>query len=180
MTWGIKKIALDALLVICRLFEWGMSLPKTCRTLLKTPRKVTNIKSVPPGEHYHFGILKGIESVFRFSSDDAIPDVIEIFVNVDGIPISKSSGNQFWPILGMVGNAKNRKVFLIGIFYGTSKPDLLEDYLADFVAEAESLRQNGITLKGRQHGFRLKAFVCDTPARSYILNINGHTAYFGC
>lgn len=157
-----------------------MSLPKTCRTLLKTPRKVTNIKSVPPGEHYHFGILKGIESVFRFSSDDAIPDVIEIFVNVDGIPISKSSGNQFWPILGMVGNAKNRKVFLIGIFYGTSKPHLLEDYLADFVAEAESLRQNGITLKGRQHGFRLKAFVCDTPARSYILNIKGHTAYFGC
>ena len=112
MTWGIKQIALDALLVICRLFEWGMSLPKTCRTLLKTPRKVTNIKSVPPGEYYHFGILKGIESVFRFSSDDAIPDVIEIFVNVDGIPISKSSGNQFWPILGMVGNAKKQESFL--------------------------------------------------------------------
>ena len=79
-----------------------------------------------------------------------------------------------------VKKIKQKKVFLIGIFYGTSKPDLLEDYLSDFVSEAESLRQIGITLKGRQHGFRLKAFVCDTPARSYILNINGHTAYFGC
>ncbi len=43
-----------------------MNLPKTCRTLLKTPCKVTNIKSIPPGEYYHFGILKGIGSVFRF------------------------------------------------------------------------------------------------------------------
>jgi hypothetical protein len=28
VTWGIKQNALDALFVICRLFEWGMSLPK--------------------------------------------------------------------------------------------------------------------------------------------------------
>ena len=45
---------------------------------------------------------------------------------------------------------------------------------------ARRFRQNGITLKGRQHGFRLKAFECDTPARSYILNIKGDTAYFEC
>lgn len=26
----------------------------------------------------------------------------------------------------------------------------------------------------------MSAFACDTPARSFILNIKGHTGYFGC
>ncbi len=143
LTWGIKQNAVDALLKIFRLFEWGLSLPKTARTLLKTPRKVTGIKSVPPGKYFHFGILNSLLRVIGSMRERDIPSTVEILINVDGIPISKSSGDQFWPILGKIGNGKNQSVFIIGLYYGITKPENCDDYLADFVAEAQQLSQNG-------------------------------------
>ena len=93
LTWGIQQNAVDALLAIFRLFHWGIGLPKTCRTLLKTPRKVEEIKLVSPGSYYHFGILNGLLTIIR--SMQNIPTTIGILINIDGIPISKSSSEQF-------------------------------------------------------------------------------------
>ncbi|KZS11994.1 Uncharacterized protein APZ42_023188 [Daphnia magna] len=64
-------------------------------------------------------------------------DHVDIFVNIDDLPISKSSGGQFWPILGIITNAKRRKVFLIGLYHGDAKPDSTEEYLTDFILEAK-------------------------------------------
>jgi hypothetical protein len=180
LTWGIKQNAVDALLGIFRLFHWGLSLPKTARTLLKTPRKVSGIKSVPPGKYFHFGILNSLLRVIRSMPVEDIPPTIEILINIDGIPISKSSGDQFWPILGKIWNGKNQKVFIIGLYCGIAKPESCDIYLADFVAEAQELEQNGFSFKGKHYQFKMSAFACDTPARSFILNIKGHTGYFGC
>ena len=179
ITWGICQNAVDALLAIFRLFQWGLGLPRSCRTLLKTPRRV-NVKPMSPGKYYHHGILKGLESILNFIPQNNIPDNVEIFVSIDGLPISKSSGAQFWPILGMISNGKIRKIFLIGLYHGDAKPDSTNEYSSEFISEARDLREKGFSFKGRQHTLTISAFICDAPARSYVLNTKGHTGYFGC
>ena len=34
--------------------------------------------------------------------------------------------------------------------------------------------------KGRNHCFKVDGFICDAPARSFILCVKGHSGYFGC
>lgn len=175
----VHQNAVDELLSICRKEEWGGSLPKTCRTLLKTPKTVA-VKSVKPGEYHHFGISNGLTRALNSIPIPQIPEFIKIFVNVDGLPIAKSSGSQFWPILGMVANIHYRKPFLIGLFHGNEKPSDSNDYLADFIAESKILMESGFRFKGKYLNFRILGFICDTPARTYILCVKGHSGYFGC
>ncbi|KAG0438813.1 hypothetical protein HPB47_016858 [Ixodes persulcatus] len=64
--------------------------------------------------------------------------------NVDGLPLGKSSRNQFWPILCEVRNVQNVAPFLVGLFYGQSKPPDVNEFLHDFVQELSELLQEGV------------------------------------
>ena len=33
---------------------------------------------------------------------EMIRKFLKVYVNIDGVPIAKSSGSQFWPIMGMI------------------------------------------------------------------------------
>lgn len=51
---------------------------------------------------------------------------ISLQVNIDGLPIYKSSNSQYWPILGLVENYNdgvqtNKLPFVIGVFFGEKK-----------------------------------------------------------
>ncbi|XP_045034596.1 uncharacterized protein LOC116918629 [Daphnia magna] len=177
--WGICQNAVDDLLSLFRSQSWGLDLPKTCRSLLKTPRSV-NVKDIPPGKYHHFGILNGIIRILNLISESDIPFEIFIFVNVDGLPIAKSSGSQLWPILAMISNIHFRQVFCVGLFHGSEKPHFSCEYLADFISEALNLCNNGFTYKDRPHILKIDGFICDAPARSFILGVKSHSGYFGC
>ena len=155
--WGICQNAVDDLLSIFRRQPWGIDLPKTCRALLKTPRCV-KIKDVAPGKYHHFGILRGIKRILESIPEVDIPIEILIFVNVDGLPIAKSSGSQFWPIFAMISNIHCRKVFCIGLYHGSEKPHCSSEFLSDFVSEAIDLCKNGFMYKGRNHRFKVDGF----------------------
>lgn len=58
-------------------------------------------------------------------------DYVKISINIDDLPLSKSSLQQFWPILGSVFPYNN--VFVIGLYHGTEKPANMIDFLKDFV-----------------------------------------------
>jgi hypothetical protein len=105
---------------------------------------------------------------------------VELCVNVDGIPLYKSSRSQFWPILGLLRNIDGAKPFVIGIFEGTSKPLDVNFFLEDFVREVKFLETNGVILNGKVIPFKISAILCDAPARSFLTDVKGHTAYFGC
>ena len=160
--FGIYLNALDDLLSIVREQACGCwaGLPKSGRTLLGTPRKVP-VRQVAPGQYYHFGLLEGLKSVMAGVNPRNFPQIVHIFVNVDGLLISNSSGGQFWLILAMVANTGCRMVFLVGLYYGHEKPVNPNDFL-----------------EGQVYGFKVLAFVCDTPARCFILFTKGHGATF--
>jgi hypothetical protein len=153
-------------------------IPKDAKTILGTPRHVDVVKKCG-GEYVYFGIQHWITSLFENRSNNAILQQVSIDVNIDGIPIQKSSNLQLWPILcSLVGI--DIPPFCVAIFCGDKKPDNVTEYLDDFVNEAISLIQNGVIMKDKMVPFCIRAFFCDAPARAFLKQIIGHTGKHAC
>lgn len=98
-------------------------------------------------------------------------------VNIDGVPLFKSSGVQLWPILVKCGQFDP---FIVAMLSGQRKPSPLEEYLTDFVTEYKHIKDNGIVYEGQTYTVNIDALTCDAPARAYLKCIKGHTAYESC
>lgn len=96
----ISYVALNELIAILK--PKYPELPRDARTLLGTMRKV-NAKDVESGRYYHFGINYCVEKLaetLQYSFKDL--EIIEIIINIDGLPLSKRSGSQVYPIFYVV------------------------------------------------------------------------------
>ena len=152
-------------------------LPKCTRTILKTPRSVLS-KEKCGGDYIYLGIANGISRClmtrpnYPFNSD-----TISLVVNVDGLPLYKSSSIQCWPILCMFDQVTP---FIVALFVGTKKPLNLNEFLQDFIHEYGLLQESGYKHKELLLHVKIKAFVCDAPARQFIKGIKGHNGYHAC
>lgn len=161
--------------------NWDL-LPKSSKTLLKTPYRKTDIRSMGVGHYFYFGIRITINNLFqRFAFNLRDVQKIELAINIDGLPVTKSTGTSLWPILCQIKSVKmlNKYVFPIALYYGSQKPPA-NDFLLDFVTEAKILIQNGIEINGNNLDFKIGMLVCDTPAKAHILAIKSHNGYFSC
>lgn len=104
---NITHSALTSLLHLLKPFH--KELPLDSRTLLKTQRNI-ELMFIEPGQYYHFGFKNVVEKIIDSDLNDVESDVIELFINIDGLPLSKSSGSQCYPILCKLSNV-NRKCF---------------------------------------------------------------------
>jgi len=100
-------------------------------------------------------------------------------LNIDGVPLFKSSNGQFWPILGKLVTPSLGQPFVIGIFYGESKPKDLE-FLNEFVEDYKRVMEQGIQYDGITLRCSVSAVISDAPARAFIKNVKGHTSYSAC
>ncbi|XP_032690649.1 uncharacterized protein LOC116853628 isoform X2 [Odontomachus brunneus] len=153
--------------------------PTDARTLLGTVRKV-HTDNVEPGRYYHFGISNCVENLIQKSQHHFQNiQLIEIIINIDGLPLFKSSGSQVYPILcSLVTNYTN--VGIIGIYHGYQKPADANHFLQNFVKEAQNLINHGITVNGIIYPFKIKAFICDLPAKCFIRYTKGHSGFYSC
>lgn len=127
---------------------------------------------------HYFGIEKGIRHVLH--SMNPLPDAINLQVNIDGLPLFKSSNQQFWPILGLVEEDKTKQPFVIALYLGSQKPDNVNQFLEIFVDEYGKLKAEGVNTIGKCVRIQISKFVCDASARAFVKNIKGHNAYHGC
>ncbi|KYQ60589.1 hypothetical protein ALC60_00349 [Trachymyrmex zeteki] len=178
ITFNIFHIALLALLVILRKYTHYL-FPKDPRTLLKTPRH-TAVIEMGLGQYCHFGLRNALEKMLDEYNKvlGRMPISLDIFINIDGLPIPKSSNSALWPIL--CSDTVLKSVFIVGAYYGQTKPQCNNDFLRHFVDEAillinTELFYNGIKVKINFHGL-----ICDAPARAFILSIKNHTGYNSC
>jgi hypothetical protein len=177
--YGISHVAITALLAVLR--KTSPSLPKDGRSLLSRGSGCATVavQSLGGGLYYHFGIENGIIHVVNeWGLSNTQP--VRLHVNIDGLPLYRSTNAQFWPILGQVSNCNKSEPFVIGLFYGNSKPADLYAYLKDFVNEYKKLQVTGIFCNSMRFDIELSAVICDTPARAFVKNVKGHTGYFGC
>lgn len=173
--FGVSLIALSALLSILKVHH--PSLPKDARTLLKTQTCIS-VASLGSGSFYYFGIKKMFSQIFDKVKSVQNHHNFRLQLNIDGLPLFKSSGIQFWPILGMLqGYSKNPVV--IALFCGNSKPQSLSEYLKDLICELKSLSA-GFVVNGKTFFLTVSSVICDAPARAFIKGIKSHNGYSGC
>jgi len=174
--FNIKHNAVNSLLSCLKNHKCFKHFPIDSRTLFGTPtQKSKEIRTVHPGIYYHFGLEFGIKKYAPTNSC-----CIEIAIVIDGLPLSKSSGAQFWPILAYIMNIPKKMVFLVGLYYGTEKPHDSNDFLIDFVQDANNLITNGIILNNTNIKVSIKLFTCDAPAKSYVLKVKSHAGFSSC
>jgi len=151
-------------------------LPWDTRTLLATPWSISSICIVEPGRYYHFGLASGI---IKHATSNNMTE-IKIIIGIDGLPIAKSSNSQLWPILAYIDNDTTKTVFPVGIYHGYAKPQDSNDFLIDFILEAKELVTNGIILNNCSIKVSFGAFICDSPAKTFILKLKGHSGFSSC
>ena len=128
----------------------------------------------------HVGLLNGILLALLLIDPKYIPDVIELIINVDGVPISKSSGSQLWPILVRIHGIPGLLPFVVGIYHGYKKPADINDFLADLIAEFLTLHKDGILIDGKIIRVTIIGVVCDAPARVFMTSVVPHNSYCSC
>lgn len=173
-TWccesNISNAHMKELLLILQ--RAGHDLPSDARTLKKC-KEIPKLLTVTGGSYVHFGL----EDTIKYCLERNLGEIYLHF-NVDGLPLSKSSNSQVWPILCYSAD-KNRlivsPVFPVGIFHGYSKP-VLDEYFKELIkdyTQVSSAYRNTAKII-------IKSFVCDAPAKSFCTGIKNHNAYFGC
>ena len=175
----ISATAVSSLLKILK--QLHPNLPSDSRSLLNTERQY-ELCEIEGGLYHHFGIAKSLQKATACMENKLTPgSTVSLQINIDGLPLFKSSGTQLWPILGRI-KEDNAKPFIIGLFCGNSKPKNVAEYLSQFITEMQSIEQNGIALEGveGQIAVKIDAMICDAPARAYLKQIKPHNAYHGC
>ncbi|KMQ85086.1 hypothetical protein RF55_16579 [Lasius niger] len=87
---------------------------------------------------------------------------------------------QIWPIQCSVANIANSKPEVVGIYKGPKKPYSFDLFLHQFIDDVFQVVSNGVLFLQKQIPVVLRAFIADTPARSWILNHFGHTSSNPC
>lgn len=149
-------------------------MPTDARALLSIPRSL-DIQNIESGTYYHFSLSAAIKKLYK---DDGL-NMIEVLINIDGLPLSKSSSSQIYPILCSL-YSNPTEVTVVGIYHGYEKPANANEFLIQFVNEAIDFTVNGISINGNIKQFRIKGFIYDAPAKSFICYIKGHTGFYSC
>lgn len=174
----ISHTSLKGLLSILKTHPCHSDLPIDPRTLLNTPRG-TEIRNINFGQYWHYGLKRGLTNFLSMKGQLIQNNKIELMIGVDGLPISKSSGSQLWPILGSVLGFN--EVFIIGIYHSyLKKPEKSHEFLEYFVDEAKELVNSGLVINKINYQCLIKVICADAPAKSFILNVKGHTGYSSC
>lgn len=128
--------------------------------------------------NFDYYISDGLDYVL--GNTPSIPDEIHVDLNVDGGQVYKSTVSCIWPVLGRIHDVDS-STFIIGIYYGRSKPKCATEFLNFTIQELKDLMQYGYTDHNSfHHKFLLSKVICDAPARSFIKGTKHCTGYFGC
>ena len=170
----IKLCALDKLLNI--LGNHGIKSPKTSRTLLQNNNNPRNISFISNTFVYEFDIIKMFSNILSKINYTG-PSNILISLNIDGLPIFKSTSTSMWPVLVAIHGLQSY-VFPICLTYG-KKPDNL-DFLKNTIQNLKNLLINGLNFNGRELTFSIKCIVCDAPAKAFVKGVKQFNSTYGC
>jgi len=86
------------------------TLPKNGRTLLRIKYN-WDFAEVAGGDYCHYGIARTVRNLLKTNPLLASVNTIKLQINIDGLPMFKSSNAQLWPIRGMMANVDQWKLF---------------------------------------------------------------------
>lgn len=153
--------------------------PKTHKTLMRTPTTSVPLRDVVPGQCAHYGIQNFMWTL----TDESVlaKEEIVIDIGIDGASLANSSGLQAWPIIGFIVGT-NVTVFDIGIYVGMKKPDSACIFLLDYAREKFFIEANGVFVSPGKilKSFRVRVISADAPARSFFSGNRYFNHFKGC
>ena len=155
-------------------------LPSTARTLMSTNKFAVVTKRVSGMQYTNMGVKASLIShLMRYPVETRKEvDILEISLNVDGLPLFQSSKKGVWPVLCQL-HLDPVSVFPLSISFGSTKPDSL-DFLRENIDELKEIMQGGLEIDDRLMAVKVRAVVCDAPARALVKDVKNHNAYYGC
>ena len=181
--WSHKS--LRDVLQLLRGYEIVPDIPKDPRTVLGTPRLVTieYLTADKTKQYYHFGLQHSLDMLFP-PWPDCVTDgcVLQLQLNMDGLPIAESDVASVHPILGRIHlEAYQSNVFCIGIYFGKEeKPDDSHMLLRRFREDYMSHKQIGYVVGDRRLFVDISAVICDKVERDLVKETKGHSGYSTC
>ena len=114
IAFRVSLAALTALLLILRCFTHA-DFPLDGRNLLDTP-KHNLIFEIGRGQYYHFELRKALQGILRdHKRRGKQTEHVKLLVNIDGLPIFKSTGKGLWLIL--CSDINGKKYILSELFW---------------------------------------------------------------
>ena len=181
--WSHKS--LRDVLQLLRRYDLVPNIPKDPRTVLGTPRSVTleYLNADKSKQYYHFGLQHSLDMLFP-PWPECVTDacVLQLQLNMDGLPIAESDVASVHPILGRIQLQQYRSdVFCIGIYFGKEeKPDDSHMLLRRFRQDYMSHKDIGYVVGGRRLFVQISAVVCDKVERDLVKETKGHSGYGTC
>lgn len=167
----VKNRHTDQLLKLLR--EHGHTLPKTARTLLKS-NKNFNVQRISGMEYVYFGLADRLCAIAAKTKCKEL----NISLNVDGLPLFKSSLTSPWPVLCYV--AETGQTFTIAMLIHRGHQAKDSAFLAETCEELSKILVEGILVEGKTVPVNLTCIMADAPARSLIKATKTYAAYHGC
>lgn len=156
-----------------------LKMPKTSKTLLKTPR-TANMIAMDGGTYCHIGVAKCLSVVCLALSKNRrpIPEEFTVDFNIDGVNYTKSTKSSL-TLIQMSLRDFDFNPFVIGAYCGKDKPECNE-FLKCFVDEMNKIISDGFHYGDDIISIKPGNFCCDTPAASFIRGSKGHAGYSSC
>lgn len=135
----IKRSALNSLLILLREYSDGNDLPLDGRTLVGTPRDSNVVVHGENNKYWHYGLKRAISDVLYCRQ--TVADNYSIDVNIDGLPLFRSSSSSFWPILIQLHELRSStSPSIVGIYCGKSEYTYINDsYVFPYVTSLQVL-----------------------------------------
>ena len=144
----IVQVIITALLLILK--DVFPCLPAHAQNLLKTENKFIIEEYCPENslqksDFVYIGLAEQLQRLVNPKNHEK--KVLLLQFNVDGVPLFKSGGIEFWPILGKIHFASDLyEPLIIAAFSGIGKPFLLNRYFEEFVNDVNTLLKQGIII----------------------------------
>lgn len=176
---NISQKTTNELLKLLPKYVPNSSLPTDARTLLHTTHTKIKYISIAGGEYVHFALPNVMTLLMdKYAEAGLTVNNVAFSLNIDGLPISKSSSHCLWPIL--VSDNILKSVHIIGIYFGANKPTSANHFLEQFINEFTILVQDGFMYGERRINISLSTIICDAPAKSFVLYTKGHNGFSSC
>lgn len=159
----------------------GIKVPKTAHGLRgKLRNHMFDSCKVENGDIGFCSLITHIAYCIKngFLKASGVQTEITLHLNLDGLPLFKSSRLNIWPLLMTIKECTYPKPFPLAFFCGVGKPNV-EIFFSKLKEDLRALKQ---FIKVENVFVKVKevVFICDAPARALVQCIKGHSAKDGC
>lgn len=117
-------------------------------------------------------------------------EILSLTVNTDGASVHKSTIKSLWAIQCyqnyLPANVRyiDKNILVIGLYYGTKKPDMRSFFLPLLQEMKHIQTSGGFCIKSNENDIRFLPFIlqccCDLPAKAEVQGMLNHNGYQSC